>query len=373
MPETTKRRGGQRDGLFKKRGTWWLDYYDADGKRHREKAAPSYDVAKLMLRDKLNAIAKGEVTGIRAEGIRFADFVNKRYWPAVESTLAPVWAQRSRGMLDDLLDVFGDTKLAALRREEIERWFSDRLGRVKGSTANKDLTRLKHCLGRAVEWGYLRTSPATKVRKVKEPDGRTRFLTVEERDRLVNGTDETVKAKDGRAWTIRHQPNADLKLYIVAALQTGARRAELLRLRWSDVDMKRRKITFRQTKNGRDRTVPMTGTLHALLHDLPRPLDPTAPVLPSYAPMVLSRSFARHAKRVGLAGLRLHDLRHDAASTLTAAGVSQRAVMEILGHRDPRMTIRYQHVAPGHLEEAMRALDHAAQAPAAPLARLGTI
>ncbi|MFP6867776.1 MAG: tyrosine-type recombinase/integrase, partial [Nitrospinota bacterium] len=55
--------------------------------------------------------------------------------------------------------------------------------------------------------------------------------------------------------------------------------------------------------------------------------------------------------------LRFHDLRHDAASTLTMAGVSQRAVMEILGHKDPRMTVRYQHLAPGHLKDAMGELD----------------
>jgi integrase len=41
------------------------------------------------------------------------------------------------------------------------------------------------------------------------------------------------------------------------------------------------------------------------------------------------------------------------------AAVAQRAVMEILGHRDPRMTMRYQHLSPGHLKDAMRALDHA--------------
>ena len=39
------------------------------------------------------------------------------------------------------------------------------------------------------------------------------------------------------------------------------------------------------------------------------------------------------------------------------AGVPQRTVMEILGHRDARMTMRYQHLTPGHLQEAMRALD----------------
>jgi integrase len=45
-----------------------------------------------------------------------------------------------------------------------------------------------------------------------------------------------VKAKDGRSWLVRHEPSPTLKLYIIAALQTGARRAELLRLRWADVE-----------------------------------------------------------------------------------------------------------------------------------------
>jgi integrase len=136
-----------------------------------------------------------------------------------------------------------------------------------------------------------------------------------------------------------------------------------MRLTWDDLDMTGRMVTFRQTKNGRDRTVPMTDTLHALLAALPRPLDRAAPVLPRYEdPRVLSRAFTRHAARVGLHGLTFHDLRHDAASALTAAGVSQRAVMEILGHRDPRMTVRYQHLAPGHLRDAMRALDASREA-----------
>lgn len=357
-----KRRTRTRDGLFQKNGWWWLDYYDADGKRHRRKAAPDYNTAKIIYRDTMTSIAKGEVLGVREEGIRLRDFIDKRYWPAVKTTLAPTWAERSRGILDQaILPAFGDSRLAGIRQEAIERWFAGRRSSVKASTANKELARLKHALARAVAWGYLKASAAAKVKKAKESDGRVRYLSPEERDALVSGIDDTVKTSDGRAWTVRHEPSPTLRPYIIAALQTGARRAELLRLRWADVDMKRRTVTFRETKNGHDRTVPMTEPLHELLATLPRPLDATAPVLPRYAdPKVLTRAFTRHAQRVGLVGLTFHDLRHDAASTLTAAGVSQRAVMEILGHRDPRMTIRYQHLAPGHLQDAMRALARAA-------------
>jgi integrase len=355
-----------RDGLFQRRGWWWIDYYDAAGKRHRKKAAPTYEVAKIIYRDTMTAIAKGEVLGVREEGILLREFVDRRYWPSITPTLAPAWAERSRGILDALLAVFGDRRLANLRQEEIERWSAGRRGQVKASTANKELARLKHVLGRAIAWGYLRASPAAKVAKAKEPSGRVRYLTPEERHALLDGADVTVKAKDGRSWTVHHAPTPALRLYILAALHTGARRAELLRLTWRDVDMRQRAFTFRGTKNGSDRTVPMTETLRETLLALPRPLAPTAPVLPPYAdPHVLTRSFARLVKRLELARLTFHDLRHDVASNLTMAGVPQRTIMELLGHRDPRMTIRYQHLAPGHLRDAMQALERAATAPPA--------
>jgi integrase len=121
--------------------------------------------------------------------------------------------------------------------------------------------------------------------------------------------------------------------------------------------MKMRMLTFRKTKNGRDRNIPMTDGFYELLQALPRPLNASAPVLPVYEdPHVLTRSFARLVERAGLKDVSFHDLRHDVASTLTMAGVSQRAVMEVLGHRDPRMTIRYQHLEPGHLRAAMAVL-----------------
>lgn len=148
-------------------------------------------------------------------------------------------------------------------------------------------------------------------------------------------------------------------LPVLGALQTGARRGELAALTWADVDMKARALTFRYTKNGHARTVPMTDTLREALAALPRPLSPGATVFPVREPAVLTRSFARLVRDLELQDLRFHDLRHDAASALTTAGVAQRAVMEILGHRDPRMTMRYQHLSPGHLRDAMRAFDQA--------------
>lgn len=365
--EQTRRRRklGTRDGLFQRAGFWWIDFSDGQGKRHRKKAAPDYQTAKLIYRDTVAKIARGEVLGVREEGIRVRHFIEKRYWPSVAGTLAPVWAARSREILDVLIRLFGGRKLASLRQEEIERWVAGRRGQVKASTANKELTRLKHLLKCAVDWGYLRASPAAKVKKAKEPTGRVRYLTAEERHALLEGIEATVTAKDGRAWTVHHRPSPKLRLYILVALHTGARRSELGRLTWRDVDLRQRTVTF-HGKNGHDRTMPMTDTVRTALQRLPRPLDGTAPALPPYAdPKVLTRTFARLVQRLGIAHLTFHDLRHDVGSQLTMAGVPQRSIMEVLGHRDPRMTVRYQHLAPGHLRDAMQALERAVTAPPA--------
>ena len=71
----------------------------------------------------------------------------------------------------------------------------------------------------------------------------------------------SVEAQDGRTWVTWRAPNAALRLYILAALQTGGRRGELASLLWTDVDMKARTISVRSTKNGLARSVPMSETL----------------------------------------------------------------------------------------------------------------
>jgi len=74
-------------------------------------------------------------------------------------------------------------------------------------------------------------------------------------------------------------------------------------------------------------------------------------------PKVITRAFARLERDLEIPNLTFRNLRHDAASVLTMVGESQRAVMEMLRHHDPRMTTKYQNLAPGHSREAMRALD----------------
>lgn len=331
-----RRKGGKRDGLFQRGGWWWLDYYDAEGKRHRQKAAPDYETAKKLYREKMTGIAKGDFLGIREEGISLKRFAEEKYWPTIKGSLSFFEERRSRSILDQhILPRFGDFKLAKVRTEDIDRWQSERMEEASPGTVRKEMMRLKHLLNCAVKWRYVKESPAKGLQTVKMPPGRVRYLTPEERAALLE------------------QSRPELRVYIEVALQTGARRGELCGLRWTDVDMRTRSVAFPKTKNGERRNIPMTDILYQILQSLPRPLDQKALVLPTLSADAVTIGFGRLAKALNLPNLKFHDLRHDVASTLTMAGVPQRSVMEILGHRDPRMTLRYQHLSPAHLREAM--------------------
>ena len=158
----------------------------------------------------------------------------------------------------------------------------------------------------------------------------------------------------------------DLRAYIVVALETGGRRSELCRLRSADIDMKRRLVTFPRTKNGETRHVPMTDTVWAFFHARPRALEPSAPGLPVYGdPHSITQAFDRLVARLKLTNLTFHDLRHDFASRLAMAGVPLLTISTLLGHKSLTMTMRYAHLSPQHLRDAMRALEGPA-APAAP-------
>jgi site-specific recombinase XerD len=68
-------------------------------------------------------------------------------------------------------------------------------------------------------------------------------------------------------------------------------------------------------------------------------------------------SFENAVKRVGIAHVRFHDLRHTFASHLVMGGVDIRTVQELLGHKDIRVTMRYAHLAPDHMRNAVKVLD----------------
>ncbi len=104
------------------------------------------------------------------------------------------------------------------------------------------------------EWDWISESPISKVKKPREPRGRTRFLDDSERERLLQSCKES--------------NNPHLYAIVVLALSSGMRQSEILNLKWSDVDLERGRIVLYETKNGSVRQVAVTGLALILLKDL---------------------------------------------------------------------------------------------------------
>jgi integrase len=100
-----------------------------------------------------------------------------------------------------------------------------------------------------------------------------------------------------------------LQPIVELAIHTGMRRSELLSLRWSDIDFRRRTIALTHTKNNERWVLPMNDTVAAVLKALPRHLD-TDLLFPDLNGPMVTRASTRACQRAGLADLRPHDLRH---------------------------------------------------------------
>jgi integrase len=249
--------------------------------------------------------------------------------------LSPTSQNRDGYILETLIAELGNPRLCDMRPDLLEAWWAHCIEARTPGTANKYLVRLKHLCNKMAQWGYLADNPARFIAKVREPQGRIKWLTPEQ-----------------RALLLAHA-NPRLRVYILAARYTGGRRGNLAALRVKDVDWEWDLITFPMTKNGACHRVPLLPELKWALLEAGVPNDPDAPLLPPMTLDAVSRAFKRLVHRLGLGDLRFHGFRHDCASSLAMAGANQAVIMAVLGHRDPRMSARYTHLADETVRGAM--------------------
>lgn len=346
-------------GVFKKNGWFWIDYY-ADGQRHRRKISPQKNVATLALKDVQVKISKGEYLGIYEEKkVFFRDFAEKTYIPYMKANVSPTTFCRCEGIITThLIPHFGSSYLFKIGQKNIEDYKTARAAQVQPATVNREFSRLRHMFSCAMDWDYIKVNPCKGVKELKEPPGRIRYLTQEEIEALLAECGpETLRQNHWNAGRpLSELLNVYLRPIVGIAIHSGMRRGELLGLRWKDVDFKGRMIYLETTKNGERRVIPTNDTVYSTLKALPRYLHEEL-VFPGINGNMLSMAFKRACKRAGIEGCRYHDLRHTHASHLVMGGTSLRAVQTLLGHKDIRMTLRYSHLSPEHLMEAVTNLD----------------
>ena len=139
---------------------------------------------------------------------------------------------------------------------------------------------------------------------------------------------------------------------MVLALATGARKMELLRLTWRDIDLRRAQIALEQTKNRERRALPLTGLALQEVERLAkvRRLDTSLlfPRADGRQPIDIRYAWAQALQEAGIADCRFHDLRHSCASYLAMSGASLVEIAAVLGHKTLQMVQRYAHLSEAH-------------------------
>lgn len=286
--------------------------------------------------------------------------VNLKSWEEVERRLG--WWRSRAG--DEMLDAITPIRISEWRDELLATPKKYGGGNRSGADVNRTVAALSSAMTFAVkDMGWIERNPCERVTKQKEAGGRIRFLSKAELPVLLNA--------------VRASTHPDLLPAVLLALTTGARKGEILGLRWSQIDFKRRAITLHhgETKNDTGRALPLSGEIVNLLKarnkirkiDDDRVFPPAEDCKelelrePWKAALVSAGIDVRQATRSGrtpknapprlTSDFRWHDLRHTAASYLTMSGVSAIEIARILGHKTLSMTLRYSHLAPDRVTE----------------------
>lgn len=191
------------------------------------------------------------------------------------------------------------------------------------------------------DWQWLELNPARRVRREREAPGRVRFLSDEERTKLLE--------------VCKNSNSPNLYPLVVLTLSTGMRRGEVKWLTWQQVDIANGIIILSETKNGEHRRVTMRGLALDLMrqHGKVRRIN-TDYVFPGEEtgrtgePFALDKFWGKAVKEAELTNFRFHDLRHSTASYLAMNGASLLEIAEVLGHKTLQMVKRYSHLAESH-------------------------
>ncbi|MEE4277914.1 MAG: site-specific integrase [Halieaceae bacterium] len=350
MPRKRKRR--DQDGLYKRDDSpyWWVSFVNERGARvrcstrttDRKEAEARYAKWKL---DVYRARAWKEEPQVSFEQVileYLQTHAGKRS-ADVDKLHAAQWRKSIAGTV--MSQLAGKDISEHIRRRQQEG--------VGPASINRELALLSSAIN---HWNLAfdaNLPNPTRGRKLREPEGRVRWLTRAQAAALVQGASQADQAPY-------------LGPLIVLALNTGMRRGELLGLEWSRVDSNNAMIHLEamHTKAGRRRGVPLNRQAQDALLVLKRYRATHCPssrwvICRADGERIYSvaTGFRNACARAGITDFRFHDLRHTCAAWLVQSGVPLTQVRDVLGHSTVTMTERYAHLAPDNIRTAVAALD----------------
>ncbi|MHB8421519.1 MAG: tyrosine-type recombinase/integrase [Leptospirales bacterium] len=329
------------------RKTFFLDVL-TDGKHDMFKIGVWPDLNVAMVREKAKKMRTDLAQGKnpkaeKKEGITLGEFFlvyMERHGSEKKS------ATKDRSHFERLLKSWQNYRLVDITRSKVESLHKT-IGKETPVQANRVLALLSTMFSKAIIWGYLKTeNPCKGIRKFKEVS-RDRFLSGEELGRFFEALDLT--------------ENPAFKDFVLLSLFTGARKSNVLSMRWKDIDFERNvwKIPGELSKNGDPMQVPLGSDVLDILRRR-RAETSSVFVLPGPGAkghyMEPKRAWGTLLKRAKLEDLRIHDLRRSMGSWMTIGGTSLPIVGKALGHKTSQATSIYARL---NLDPVRAAMDQA--------------
>lgn len=336
------------------RRSWYISFAYGGKRIKRSAGKTKADAEKKLLQIEalirsgvpLRPIMDTVFDGMDARKLRFRDAVDS-YLQAAKHRNKLSTLDRDRTRLRQIERApWAGKYLGKITKADLASWINTERDRgLAAGTCNRKLAVVSALFEWARGLEYVDANPVRDVARFSEKNSaRELFLTAAECEAVISAA------------------NDDFRPLLIAAIHTGARAGELTKLAWSDVDLARGFVWFRDTKSGGSRSVPLTATLHACLAELkrcrPRPtLDERDLVFSIRSGGAISAQTrrrrladairqARGLRQVIREGFRFHDLRHSAASVMINAGVPLEAIGAVLGHKRAATTKRYAHLLP---------------------------
>lgn len=243
------------------------------------------------------------------------------------------WARDEQLYRIRIKPVFGQKRLTDIGRLQLEQ-FQTKLSQERLAQASCDLHMklLRTMLARAERYGLIEQSPARRL-KLLNPDNRVEHYLSE---------DQLTKLLD----VLRSDANRPVCQIVMFMLATAVRLGEAMGARWEDIDRERRVYTVRSgmAKGKRSRSVPLSDAAMEVINSLDTEQEYEYLFINKRTGKpytTIAKQWHRIRRRAGLDFLRCHDMRHNMAALMANSGRSLLEIQYVLGHADPRMSLRY--------------------------------
>ncbi|MES3047160.1 site-specific integrase [Sphingomonas faeni] len=333
--------------------TWYMRYQDAHDRQRQHKIGVfgdiTFDQARKEAKRLRSEITLGGDPAAKKEAVKaiptYAELATQHL--AHAKTYQRSFGSTEMNVRRHVLPRWGKVRLSDIHQRDVAQWLNEKAGEgLSPGTIEKIRATFARSFALALQWDVpgITRNPATGIKRPPLNNSRERFLTVDEAKRLQKA--------------VASSRNTLLPAIVGLLLLTGARVSELLKAEWEHVDLDRRAWLIPTSKTGKHRYVPLSQAAIDILLGLHRVgrcpfLLPNPKTLKPFTE--IKHGWQKARDDAGLPGLRIHDLRHSAASFMVNSGVDLFAVGKVLGHASYQSTQRYSHLANDTLLAAVEA------------------